>query len=80
LFPELVESQIVLTNGRGVFGASLGEFVLAAILYLANDFPRMVRQPDGSGVGTVRRTRESWTDGHLGLSTLAGQWRAACMP
>jgi phosphoglycerate dehydrogenase-like enzyme len=43
LFPELVESQILLTNGRGVFSASLGEFVLGAILYFAKDFRRMVR-------------------------------------
>lgn len=43
LFPELVDSQILLTNGRGVFSASLGEFVLAAILYFAKDFRRMVR-------------------------------------
>jgi len=43
LFPELVESQIPLTNGRGVFSASLAEFVLAAILYFAKDFRRMVR-------------------------------------
>jgi len=43
LFPELVESDIPLTNGRGVFSASLGEFVLAAILYFAKDFRRMIR-------------------------------------
>jgi len=43
LFPELVESEVVLTNGRGVFSASLGEFVLAAILYFAKDFRRMIR-------------------------------------
>ena len=43
LFPELIESEIPLTNGRGVFSASLGEFVLAAILYFAKDFRRMVR-------------------------------------
>jgi phosphoglycerate dehydrogenase-like enzyme len=43
LFPELVDSQILLTNGRGVFSSSLGEFVLAAILYFAKDFRRMVR-------------------------------------
>jgi phosphoglycerate dehydrogenase-like enzyme len=43
LFPELVESRVLLTNGRGVFSASLGEFVLAAILYFAKDFRRMVR-------------------------------------
>jgi phosphoglycerate dehydrogenase-like enzyme len=43
LFPELAESQILLTNGRLVFNASLEEFVLAAILYFAKDFRRMVR-------------------------------------
>jgi phosphoglycerate dehydrogenase-like enzyme len=43
LFPELVESDVPLTNGRGVFSASLGEFALAAILYFAKDFRRMLR-------------------------------------
>ena len=43
LFPELVESDVTLTNGRGVFSAALGEFVLGAILYFAKDFPRMLR-------------------------------------
>jgi phosphoglycerate dehydrogenase-like enzyme len=43
LFPEFVESQVVLTNGLGVFSPALGEFVLAAILYFAKDFRRMIR-------------------------------------
>jgi phosphoglycerate dehydrogenase-like enzyme len=43
LFPELIASEVVLTNGSGVFSASLGEFVLAAILYFAKDFRRMLR-------------------------------------
>ena len=43
LFPELVRSDVILTNGRGVFSASLGEFALAAILYFAKDFRRMIR-------------------------------------
>ncbi len=43
LFPELVESPVPLTNGSGVFSASLGEFALAAILYFAKDFRRMIR-------------------------------------
>jgi len=43
LFPELVESPVLLTNSRGVFSASLGEFVLAAILHFAKDLRRMVR-------------------------------------
>jgi phosphoglycerate dehydrogenase-like enzyme len=43
LFPELIASPVTLTNGSGVFSPSLGEFALAAILYFAKDFRRMVR-------------------------------------
>lgn len=43
LFPELIEHSVILTNGRGVYSAALGEFALAAILYFAKDFRRMVR-------------------------------------
>jgi phosphoglycerate dehydrogenase-like enzyme len=43
LFPELSDSAVQLTNGSGVFSASLGEFVLGAILYFAKDFRRMIR-------------------------------------
>ncbi len=43
LFAELVESAVPLTNGSGVFSQSLGEFALAAILYFAKDFRRMIR-------------------------------------
>lgn len=43
LFPELIGSPVTLTNGTGVFSPSLGEFALAAILYFAKDFRRMMR-------------------------------------
>jgi phosphoglycerate dehydrogenase-like enzyme len=43
LFPELIESPVPLTNARGVYKESLGEFVLAAILYFAKDLGRMRR-------------------------------------
>jgi phosphoglycerate dehydrogenase-like enzyme len=43
LFPEIVQSEVPLTNGAGVFSASLGEFTLGAILYFAKDFRRMIR-------------------------------------
>ena len=43
LFPELIASKVTLTNGKGVFSASLGEFALAAILYFAKDLRRMIR-------------------------------------
>ncbi|HKV25227.1 MAG TPA: D-2-hydroxyacid dehydrogenase [Candidatus Acidoferrum sp.] len=43
LFPELVESPVPLTNGAGVFSASLGEFAIGAMLFFAKDFRRMIR-------------------------------------
>jgi phosphoglycerate dehydrogenase-like enzyme len=43
LFPELIASPAALTNGSGVFGQLLGEFVLGAILYFAKDFRRLIR-------------------------------------
>jgi phosphoglycerate dehydrogenase-like enzyme len=43
LFPELIASNVTITNGSGVFSPSLGEFALAAILYFAKDFRRMIR-------------------------------------
>ncbi len=43
LFPELIASPVILTNGSGVFSPSLGEFALAAILYFAKDLRRMIR-------------------------------------
>jgi phosphoglycerate dehydrogenase-like enzyme len=46
LFPELAVSPVPLTNGRGVFSQSLGEFALGAILYFAKDFRRMNRNQE----------------------------------
>jgi phosphoglycerate dehydrogenase-like enzyme len=43
LFPELVESPVVLTNARGVFRRSLAEFAIAAAMFFAKDLRRMVR-------------------------------------
>ncbi|MCL4852672.1 MAG: D-2-hydroxyacid dehydrogenase [Bryobacteraceae bacterium] len=44
LFPELIESTAVMTNARGVFARSLGEFVIASVLFFAKELRRMVRQ------------------------------------
>lgn len=46
LFPELVESDVPLTNGSGVFSQSLGEFALAAMLFFAKDIRRMLRNQE----------------------------------
>lgn len=46
LFPELIESAVPLTNARGVFSESLGEFTLGAVLFFAKDFRRMIRNQE----------------------------------
>jgi phosphoglycerate dehydrogenase-like enzyme len=48
LSPELLESPVPLTNGRGVFGPALAEFSIAAMLYFAKDLRRLVRQQQAS--------------------------------
>jgi phosphoglycerate dehydrogenase-like enzyme len=47
LFPELVESPVPMTNAKGVFARSLGEFTIAAALYFAKDFRRMIKSQEG---------------------------------
>jgi len=42
LFPELVESPVPLTNGKGAFTGSLAEFAIASILFFAKDLRRLV--------------------------------------
>ena len=40
--PAMVAHPATLTNGRGAFSRSLGEFAIAAILFFAKDFRRML--------------------------------------
>jgi phosphoglycerate dehydrogenase-like enzyme len=44
LFPALVESDIPLTNARGVFKRSLAEFALLGMLWFAKCGPRLIEQ------------------------------------
>jgi phosphoglycerate dehydrogenase-like enzyme len=43
LFPALADSTVPMTNGRGVFKESLGEFTVAGILHFAKDLRRMMK-------------------------------------
>lgn len=60
LFPELVESEVVLTNSRGVFDTTLPEYLLALMLALAKDLPATLRA----------QARHEWQ--HRLLQPLAG--------
>lgn len=43
MFPELRESDVVLTNSRGVFDAAIAEYVLGVVLAFAKDLPGSLR-------------------------------------
>ncbi len=43
LFPALIDSPVPMTNGRGVFSQSLGEFVVLGMLFFAKDVRRLLR-------------------------------------
>lgn len=43
IFPELKNYPLTLTNARGVYAEPLAEFVIAACIYFAKDFPRMLK-------------------------------------
>jgi len=61
IFPELVNSEVVLTNAKGVYSDPLGEFALAAILYFAKDIPRLRRN----------QAAQAWT--RFEMERIAGQ-------
>jgi phosphoglycerate dehydrogenase-like enzyme len=42
LFPEILSSSVPLTNGRGVFSRSLGEWVVAAMLFFSKNLRHLV--------------------------------------
>jgi phosphoglycerate dehydrogenase-like enzyme len=43
-FHEMVDSEVVLTNSRGVFDTPMAEYVLTLILAMAKDLPGTLRQ------------------------------------
>jgi len=53
LFPELVESHVVVTNARGVFDAAIAEYVLGLMLLFAKDLRGVVD----------RQRRHDWRPG-----------------
>ena len=59
LFPELVESPVPLTNSRGVFARSLGEFAVTGMLFFSKDLRRM-RRNQRAGVWEAFDVGELW--------------------
>ena len=53
-FPELIESPVPLTNGRGVFKDGLAEFTIASMLFFAKDLRRLIRNQEAGLLGAIR--------------------------
>lgn len=43
MFPALVESDVTVTNARGIFDRTIAEYVLCTLLMFAKDFPQSIR-------------------------------------
>ncbi len=54
LFPALVESEVILTNARGIFDRAMAEYTLGMILFFAKDFRRT----------TARQGERKWLHRH----------------
>jgi phosphoglycerate dehydrogenase-like enzyme len=66
LFPELVESPVVLTNARGVFKRSLAEFAVLGMLYFYKRVRRLVEN----------QRSHRWDDFFVDMRKLGkGAWR-----
>ena len=79
LFPGLVASPVPLTNGRGVFARSLGEFALTSMLFFAKRLREMVtNQAAGKWVDLTIEEIHGKTVGVVGYGELgrAGAVRA----
>ena len=46
LFPELVDSDVILTNSRGVYDRAMAEYVLGLVLCFAKRFPETTRHQE----------------------------------
>ncbi len=71
LFPALVASPVPLTNGRGVFARSLGEFALTSMLFFAKRLREMVaNQAAGKWVDLTIEEIHGKTVGVVGYGEL----------
>ncbi|HVF07616.1 MAG TPA: D-2-hydroxyacid dehydrogenase [Actinomycetota bacterium] len=69
LFPELVESEVVVTNARGVFEEPIAEWIIGAMLAFATGLHRSI----------VDQQRGTWTTGRA-TERLAGSRLAVVGP
>jgi len=81
LFPFLVESEITLTNARGVYDRSVAEMVLAYMLLVVKELPGFLRlQAEHRWQKASLREMEGLTVGFVGFGGIGRQVAAWARP
>ncbi len=76
LFPEFVESEIVLTSGKGTVGVHLAEQAMALLLALTRGVAKAVRTKDWRERMPIRKASWELVDRTMGIVGLGGTGRA----
>ena len=78
LFPDLVESEVCVTNSRGVFDVTLPEYVLALMLAIVKDIPRIVAAQARRSWEPACRSSSPAVGSSSSVPARSGAPRAAC--
>ncbi len=79
LFPELAESDVVLTNASGVFNTPIAETVLAYMLAVVKRLPEFLKQQSGRRWEKLDlRELRGLTVGIVGLGDIGGEVARLC--
>ncbi len=75
LYPEFVESGIILTSAKGLVGVHLAEHAMALLLGLTRGIARAVRSPDWNEQKGIRNAAWELIDRTMGIVGLGGTGR-----
>ena len=75
LFPEFVESEVVLTSAKGTVGVHLAEHAMALLLGLTRGIAWAVRKPDWDQRMPIRKASWELIDRTMGIVGLGGTGR-----
>lgn len=81
LSPEIVASDVPMTNGRGLFRRALGEWTVGAMLYFAYEYRRLIRnQEAGKWEGFDHPTLFGRTLGIVGYGAIGREIAVRAKP
>jgi phosphoglycerate dehydrogenase-like enzyme len=76
LYPELVDSDVILTSAKGIVGVHLADHAMALLLTLTRGIMRAVRKPSWDQRAPIRDASWELLDQTMGIVGLGGTGRA----